>query len=108
MRWPQLSCGPRAGPNVPVTSEPWTPRVSWIADVPGRGLVRVGSAAAGSVFRFVLVSVLRGQCPWLSARSGGWEPAGTDIWRTASLRQTSSSGIYAGQMPYEGAGRSGL
>ena len=44
----------------------------------GPGLVRVGSAAAGPVFRFVLVSVLRGQCPWLSVRSGGWEPAGTD------------------------------
>lgn len=74
----------------------------------GRGLVRAGSAAAGPAFRFVLVSVLRGQCPWLSVRSGGWEPAGTDIWRTVSLRQTSSSGIYAGQRPYEGAGRSGL
>jgi hypothetical protein len=22
---------------------------------------------------------LRGRCPWLSARPGGWEPAGTDI-----------------------------
>ena len=37
VRWPQLSCGPRAGPHVPVTSEPWTPRLSWIADVPDRG-----------------------------------------------------------------------
>jgi hypothetical protein len=37
VRWPQLSCGPRAGPNVPVTSEPWTPRVSWVADAPERG-----------------------------------------------------------------------
>ena len=23
--------------------------------------------------------VLRGRCPWLSARIGGWKPAGTDI-----------------------------
>jgi len=45
----------------------------------GPGLVRVGSEAAGPAFRFVLVSVLRGQCPWLSVRSGGWEPAGTDV-----------------------------
>ena len=67
-----------AGPHVPVTSEPWTPRLSWIADVPDPGLVCAGSAAAGPAFRFVLVSVLRGQCPWLSVRSGGWEPAGTD------------------------------
>jgi len=32
VRWPQLSRGSRAGPQVPVTSEPWTPRVSSIAD----------------------------------------------------------------------------
>ena len=31
------------------------------------------------VLKFVLVSVLGGQCPWLSVRSGGWEPAGTDV-----------------------------
>ena len=31
------------------------------------------------VYRFVLVSVLRGQCPWLSVRSGGWEATGTGI-----------------------------
>ena len=37
----------------------------------GPGLVRVGSAAAEPAFRFVLVSVLRGPCPWLSVRSGG-------------------------------------
>jgi hypothetical protein len=41
---------------------------------------------AGPAFRFVLVSVLRGPCPRLSVLSGGWEPAGTDIQRTASLR----------------------
>ena len=29
--------------------------------------------------RFVLVSVLRGQRPWLSVQSGGWAPKGTDI-----------------------------
>ncbi len=45
----------------------------------GPGLVRVGSAAAEPAFRFVLVSVLGGQCPWLSVRSGDWEPVGTDI-----------------------------
>jgi hypothetical protein len=38
-----------------------------------------GEQGAGPAFRFVLVSVLREQCPWLSVRSGGWEPAGTDI-----------------------------
>jgi hypothetical protein len=54
----------------------------------GPGLMHIGSAPVGSAFRFALVSVLRGQCPWLSVRPGGWEPAGTDIWRTASWRQT--------------------
>ena len=33
----------------------------------------------GPAFRFVLVSVLRGRCRWLSVRSGGGERAGTDI-----------------------------
>jgi hypothetical protein len=31
-----------------------------------------------SAFGFVLVSVVRGRCPWLSVRVGRWEPAGTD------------------------------
>jgi hypothetical protein len=34
------------------------------------------AGAEGSAFRFVLVTMLRGQCPWLSVRSGGWESAG--------------------------------
>jgi hypothetical protein len=45
----------------------------------GPGLVRVGSAEAVPALRFVLVSLLGGQCPWLSVRSGDWEPVGTDI-----------------------------
>ena len=36
----------------------------------GPGPVRLGSAAAEPAFRFVLVSVLGGLCPWLSVRSG--------------------------------------
>jgi len=79
VRWPQLSCGPRAGPYVPVTSEPWDAARELGRGRAGPGLVRVLVAAAGLAFRFVLVSVLRGQCPWLSVRSGGWEPASTDI-----------------------------
>jgi hypothetical protein len=31
---------------------------------------RLAGAGRGPAFRFVLVSVLRGQCPWLSVRSG--------------------------------------
>jgi hypothetical protein len=30
----------------------------------------------GPIFRFVLVSMVRGRCPWLSVRVGGWEPTG--------------------------------
>jgi hypothetical protein len=54
-----------------------------------RALCRVGlsvccavarrrAAGAGEVpaFRFVLVSVFRGRCPWLSVRAGGWGAGG--------------------------------
>ncbi len=40
----------------------------------------------GPAFRFVLVSLLRGRCPWLSVRSSGWEPAGHG--HMAAPRQT--------------------
>ena len=32
----------------------------------------------GPAFRFVLVSALRGRCPWLSVRASGREPVGTE------------------------------
>jgi hypothetical protein len=40
-------------------------------------IVDIGDLRGG--ITFVLLSVLCGRCPWLSARSGGWDRAGTDI-----------------------------
>ena len=55
----------------------------------------------GPAFRFVLVSALRGRCPWLSVRASGREPVGTEPntchyqrKRPATLRKRSLAGRF--------------
>jgi hypothetical protein len=62
----------RRGPAGIVPCGAFRSAVAW----PLRCAAEPGAVPA---FRFVLVSVLRGLCPWLSVRVGGWEPASTDI-----------------------------
>ena len=58
-----------------VRNEQHGARIGGLSRGPLRCAAELGE---GQTLRFMLVSVLRGQCPWLSVRSGGRKPVGTD------------------------------